>query len=253
MQRINHLRAAAQIQPRSTIRGYVTAIRRTIPYAADFLPHHADDDRPQGRLRLPGCPKALVDSERILTQLRAEGYEVSAPTTTPTWSWSTRAVSSIRPSAGDPRSHRRSDQGKRQGHRHRLPRRGRRRVSGDVHPKVLAVTGPQQYEQVVQRGARVMLPAGSRPVDRPRAAARHQADPAPLRVPEDLRRLQPPLHVLHHPVDARRTGSRPVGDVLDEAEHLVKSGVKELLVISQDTSAYGVDVKYRTVSGTASR
>src|SRR5258705_8814875 len=58
MQWINHLRAAAQIQPRSTIRGYVTAIRRTIPYAADFLPTHADDGRPQGRLRLPRLPES---------------------------------------------------------------------------------------------------------------------------------------------------------------------------------------------------
>ena len=95
-------------------------------------------------------------------------------------------------------------------------------------------------------GARAPAEA-ARSVRRPRAAAGHQADADALRVPEDQRRLQPSLHVLHHPVDARRPRvSRPIGEVLAEAEHLLQAGVKELLVISQDTSAYGVDVKYRT-------
>ena len=59
-------------------------------------------------------------------------------------------------------------------------------------------------------------------------------------------RLQPPLHLLHHPVLRGDLVSRPIGDVMREAENLVNAGVKELLVVSQDTSAYGVDVKYRT-------
>ena len=71
--------------------------------------------------------------------------------------------------------------------------------------------------------------------------------PVALRLPEDFRRLQPSLQLLHHPGHARRPGlKRPIGEVMREAEALVKAGVKELLVISQDTSAYGVDLRYRT-------
>jgi ribosomal protein S12 methylthiotransferase len=65
-----------------------------------------------------------------------------------------------------------------------------------------------------------------------------------LRVPEDLRRLQPPLQFCIIPSMRGDLASRPIGEVLREAEKLVKAGVKELLVISQDTSAYGVDLKY---------
>ena len=71
-----------------------------------------------------------------------------------------------------------------------------------------------------------------------------KSDAAPLRLSEDRRRLRPPLHVLHHPVLRGRLASRPAGDVLREAEKLVHAGVKELLVISQDTSAYGLDLRY---------
>ena len=78
------------------------------------------------------------------------------------------------------------------------------------------------------------------------SAGRHQAHAQALRLSEDQRGLQPPLHLLHHPVDAWRPGVAPVGDVLKEARALFAGGVKELLVVSQDTSAYGVDVKYRT-------
>ena len=76
------------------------------------------------------------------------------------------------------------------------------------------------------------------------AAAGHQADAAPLRLFEDLRGLQQRLQLLHHPALRGRLASRPIDEVLREAERLVAAGVQELLVISQDTSAYGLDLGY---------
>ena len=108
---------------------------------------------------------------------------------------------------------------------------------------MLAVTGPQQYESVVDAVHRAAPPAHDPFLDLvpPR---RHQADAAPLRLPEDFRRLQQPLHFCIIPKLRGDLVSRPAADVLREAERLVTAGVKELLVISQDTSAYGVDIKY---------
>ena len=82
--------------------------------------------------------------------------------------------------------------------------------------------------------------------NRSHSHAGRQVNPASLRLFEDLRRLQSSLPVLHHPSLRGDLVSRPIGDVMREAEQLVRSGVKELLVISQDTSAYGVDLKYKT-------
>jgi ribosomal protein S12 methylthiotransferase len=118
----------------------------------------------------------------------------------------------------------------------------------NIHPQVLAVTGPQQYEQVV--------------------GAVHQYLPKPERKHEPFIDLVPPQGIKLTPrhyaylkisegcnhrctfciIPSLRGDlvSRPVGDVMDEAERLVKAGVQELLVVSQDTSAYGVDTKYRT-------
>jgi ribosomal protein S12 methylthiotransferase len=121
----------------------------------------------------------------------------------------------------------------------------------EMHPSVLAVTGPHATQEVMD-AVHANLPKPHDPfVDLVTRAphiwcGRHQAHAAPLCLPEDQRGLQPPLHLLHHPVDAWRSGLAPVGDVLNEARALFEGGVKELLVISQDTSAYGVDVKYRT-------
>jgi ribosomal protein S12 methylthiotransferase len=123
-------------------------------------------------------------------------------------------------------------------------------AKGDIvrktHPRVLAVTGPHATAEVMRE---VRGTCRSRTIrTRPRAALshRHQAHARALRLSQDRGRLQSPLHVLHHPVDARR--SRQPADRRSAARGrvLVKAGVKELLVISQDTSAYGVDVKYRT-------
>ncbi len=193
-----------------------------------------------------GCPKALVDSERILTQLRLEGYEVS-----PTYDGADVVVVNTCGFIDSAKQESLEAIGE------ALAENGRVIVTGCMggdeaairaaHPGVLAVTGPHQYEQVV--------------------AAVHQWAPAPAAhdpfvdlVPPQGIKLTP-RHYAYLKIaegcnhkctfciipDLRgRLVSRPVGEVLDEAERLVKSGVRELLVISQDTSAYGVDIKYRT-------
>jgi ribosomal protein S12 methylthiotransferase len=118
-----------------------------------------------------------------------------------------------------------------------------------MHPSVLAVTGPHATQEVMD-AVHANLPKPHDPfVDLVPGAfgcGRHQAHAAALCLPEDQRGLQPPLHLLHHPVDARRPGVAPGGRCAEGSKALFEGGVKELLVISQDTSAYGVDVKYRT-------
>jgi ribosomal protein S12 methylthiotransferase len=193
-----------------------------------------------------GCPKALVDSERILTQLRMEGYEIVATyqdadvVVVNTCGFIDTAKAESLEVIGEA-----------------LAENGKVIVTGCmgveesairlVHPSVLSVTGPQQYEQVVM--------------------AVHDAAPPNLNhnplidlVPPQGIKLTPRHYAYlkisegcNHscsfciiPSMRGKLVSRPVGDVLDEAQRLVKSGVKELLVISQDTSAYGVDIKYRT-------
>ena len=193
-----------------------------------------------------GCPKALVDSERILTQLRMEGYDVVSTyqdadvVVVNTCGFIDSAKAESLEVIGEA-----------------IKENGKVIVTGcmgveesairNVHPSVLAVTGPQQYEQVVN--------------------AVHDAVPPNLNhnplidlVPPQCVKLTPRHYAYlkisegcNHscsfciiPSMRGKLVSRPVGDVLDEAQRLVKAGVKELLVISQDTSAYGVDVKYRT-------
>ena len=191
-----------------------------------------------------GCPKALVDSEQILTQLRAEGYGV-APSyqgadlvVVNTCGFIDSAVQESLDAIGEALA----ENGK-------VIVTGCLGAKGDVvqktHPKVLAVTGPHAKDEVM--------------------AVVHQHLPKPHDPFEDLVPPQgiklTPKHYAYLKISEgcnhRCTFciipsmrgdlvSRPVHDVMREAENLVKSGVKELLVISQDTSAYGVDVKYRT-------
>ena len=154
-----------------------------------------------------GCPKALVDTERIITPLRAEGYALSREHGARISSSSTPAASSTA---------RRRNRSKRSARR--WPRTARssspaawapsRRRSPTSYPNALAITGPQQYESVVDGGASRGA-AAARPVPRSGAAAGHQAHAAPLRLSEDFRRLQQPLHVLHHPEAARRSRLAP--------------------------------------------
>ena len=191
-----------------------------------------------------GCPKALVDSERILTQLRAEGYLV-APSykdadlvVVNTCGFIDSAVAESLDAIGEA-----------------LAENGRVIVTGclgakgsvvqDAHPKVLAVTGPHATDEVM-RAVHEHLPQPPDPhIDLipPQGIKLTPRHYAYLKIAEGCN------HRCTFCIIPSMRGdlvSRPVGEVMQEAENLVKAGVRELLVISQDTSAYGVDVKYRT-------
>ena len=191
-----------------------------------------------------GCPKALVDSEHILTQLRAEGYLVS-PTyedadlvVVNTCGFIDAAVEESLDAIGEA-----------------LAENGRVIVTGclgakgdivrETHPRVLAVTGPHATAAVMD-AVHTHLPKPHDPYtdlvppQGIRLTPRHYAY---LKISEGCN------HRCTFCIIPSMRGnlvSRPIGDVMQEAQNLVHAGVKELLVISQDTSAYGVDVKYRT-------
>jgi ribosomal protein S12 methylthiotransferase len=191
-----------------------------------------------------GCPKALVDSERILTQLRAEGYLISPSyaeadlVVVNTCGFIDSAVDESLAAIGEA-----------------LHENGRVIVTGclgakgnvvrETHPRVLAVTGPHATDEVM-RAVHAHLPKPHDPfVDLVppqgiRLTPRHYAY---LKIAEGCN------HRCAFCIIPSMRGplvSRPIGEVMSEAETLVEAGVKELLVVSQDTSAYGVDVKYRT-------
>jgi ribosomal protein S12 methylthiotransferase len=189
-----------------------------------------------------GCPKALVDSERIITRLRSEGYQLSGSyegadlVVVNTCGFLDSAKAESLDAIGEA-----------------LSENGKVIVTGclgkeeglirGTHPKVLEVTGPHQYEAVVSAVHTHLPPTHDPKVDL---------------VPESGLRLTP-RHYAYLKISEGCNNrcsfciipsirgdlvSRPANAVLKEAEALVKAGVKELLVISQDTSAYGVDVKY---------
>ncbi|WP_410211056.1 30S ribosomal protein S12 methylthiotransferase RimO [Aquirhabdus sp.] len=192
-----------------------------------------------------GCPKALVDSERILTQLRIEGYEVAADysgadlVVVNTCGFIESAVQESLDAIGEA-----------------ISENGKVIVTGclgkdeakirSMHPSVLKVTGPQAYQDVMN--------------------AVHEYVPQPPEhnpyldlVPPQGIRLTPKHYAylkISEGCNHRCTFciipslrgdlvSRPIGNVMEEAQNLVNAGVKEILVISQDTSAYGVDLKYK--------
>lgn len=193
-----------------------------------------------------GCPKALVDSEQILTQLRAEGYEISPSyddadlVVVNTCGFIDSAVEESLDAIGEA-----------------LAENGKVIVTGclgakeggDVvkkaHPQVLAVTGPHALPEVMS-AIHTHLP--------------QPHDPYTSLIPPQGIRLTPRHYAyvkISEGCNHRCTFciipsmrgdlvSRPIHEVMQEAEHLVNAGVKELLIISQDTSAYGVDVKYRS-------
>ncbi|MFW3572565.1 30S ribosomal protein S12 methylthiotransferase RimO [Kosakonia cowanii] len=191
-----------------------------------------------------GCPKNLVDSERILTELRTEGYDVvpsyddADMVIVNTCGFIDSAVQESLEAIGEA-----------------LNENGKVIVTGclgakedqirEVHPKVLEITGPHSYEQVLAHVHHY--------VPKP------QHNPFLSLVPEQGVKLTPRHYAylkISEGCNHRCTFciipsmrgdlvSRPIGDVLSEAKRLVDAGVKELLVISQDTSAYGVDVKHR--------
>jgi ribosomal protein S12 methylthiotransferase len=191
-----------------------------------------------------GCPKALVDSEMILTQLRAEGYDIS-----PSYEGSDLVVvntcgfidAAVRESL-DAIGEALAENGK-------VIVTGCLGAKGDVvrktHPSVLAVTGPHATQEVMS-AVHAHLP-------RPHDPYTDLVPPQGIRLtPKHYAYLKISEGCNHRctfciiPSMRGDLVSRPIGDVMQEAENLVKAGVKELLVISQDTSAYGVDVKYRT-------
>ncbi len=193
-----------------------------------------------------GCPKALVDSEQILTQLRAEGYAISPSyqdadlVVVNTCGFIDSAVEESLDAIGEA-----------------LAENGKVIVTGclgakengavvkKAHPQVLAVTGPQALPEVMS-AIHMHLP--------------QPHDPYTSLIPPQGIRLTPQHYAYikisegcNHRctfciIPAMRGDliSRPIHEVMQEAEHLVNAGVKELLIISQDTSAYGVDIKYRT-------
>jgi ribosomal protein S12 methylthiotransferase len=191
-----------------------------------------------------GCPKALVDSERILTELRAEGYLI-APSyrqadlvVVNTCGFIDAAVEESLQAIGEA-----------------LAENGKVIVTGclgakanvvrQAHPRVLAVTGPHATEEVMS-AVHAHLPKPHDPyVDLipPQGVKLTPGHYAYLKISEGCNH-----RCSFCIIPSLRGGlaSRPVGEVMREAETLVKAGVKELLVISQDTSAYGVDLKYRT-------
>jgi ribosomal protein S12 methylthiotransferase len=189
-----------------------------------------------------GCPKALVDSERILTQLRAEGYEV-APSyeaadvvVVNTCGFIDAAVDESLDAIGEALEH-----------------NGRVIVTGCLgakperilarHPRVLKVTGPHAYEDVVGAVHQHLPPRHEPfldlvPPQGVRLTPRHYAY---LKVAEGCNNR---CSFCIIPAMRGRLASRPIDEVLREAERLTAAGVKELLVISQDTSAYGADLRY---------
>ena len=195
-----------------------------------------------------GCPKALVDSERILTQLRIEGYEITphyedaGVVIVNTCGFIDAAKEESLEAIGEA-----------------VSENGRVLVTGCMgrgedaetirtrHPKVLGISGPAAYEEVLGT-VREVLPH------------RHQPNPLVDLIPAQGVKLTPRHYAYlkisegcNHrcrfciiPSIRGDLVSRPIGSVMEEAEGLVRAGVRELLVVSQDTSAYGVDLKYQT-------
>jgi len=193
-----------------------------------------------------GCPKALVDSERIITQLRSRGYRIVGGyeqadlVIVNTCGFVEAAIDESLAAIGEA-----------------LAQNGRVLVTGclgtqpqrllERHPQLLGVTGPQAYERVIA--------AVERHLPRPH-------DPLTDLVPPQGLRLTPPHYAYLKisegcnnrcsfciiPALRGRLQSRPLDEVMHEAEQLVRAGVRELLVISQDTSAYGSDLRYRSVA-----
>jgi len=193
-----------------------------------------------------GCPKALVDSERILTQLRVEGYEVS-----PSYEEADIVVVNT---CGFIDS---AKQESLDTIEEAMKANGKVLVTGcmgaqadlitEAHPGVLGITGPQAYEQVVSQVHDHVPPPSDHdpfidlvPPQGIKLTPRHYAY---LKISEGCNHS---CSFCIIPSMRGKLRSRPVNEVLEEAERLAAAGVRELLVISQDTSAYGVDIRYQT-------
>ena len=189
-----------------------------------------------------GCPKALVDSERIITRLRAEGYELARKhdgadlVIVNTCGFLDSAKKESLSAIGEA-----------------MAENGKVIVTGCMgaepeqieaaYPGVLSITGPQQYESVLEAVHRAVPPAHNPHIDLvpPQGVKLTPRHYAYLKISEGCNNR---CSFCIIPKLRGDLVSRPANEVLREAERLVKAGVKELLVISQDTSAYGVDIKY---------
>lgn len=195
-----------------------------------------------------GCPKALVDSERILTQLRSDGYEV-----TPNYEDAGVVIVNTCGFIDSAKAE------SLEAISEAVQENGRVLVTGcmgkgddaqriqDLHPNILGISGPAAYEEVVG-AVHEVIPMTRKP------------DPLNDLIPAQGIKLTPRHYAYlkisegcNHrckfciiPSMRGDLVSRPIGDIMREAEALVRAGVRELLVISQDTSAYGVDLRYRT-------
>ncbi len=194
-----------------------------------------------------GCPKALVDSERILTRLRAEGYGVS-----PDYSGADAVIVNTCGFLDSAKAESLEAIGE------ALNENGKVIVTGclganpeyisGAHPSVLAVTGPHQYEQVLD-AVHKAVPAKPNPFIDLLPAANISLTPrhySYLKISEGCNHR---CKFCIIPDMRGKLQSRPAHAILREAEKLVSNGVKELLVISQDTSAYGVDIKHAETKG----
>jgi ribosomal protein S12 methylthiotransferase len=194
-----------------------------------------------------GCPKALVDSERILTRLRAEGYAIS-----PDYSGADAVIVNTCGFLDSAKAESLDAIGE------ALKENGKVIVTGclgaepdyirEHHPKILAVTGPHQYEQVLDAVHLAVPPSPDPFIDLLPASGvtltpRHYSY---LKISEGCNHK---CKFCIIPDMRGRLQSRPAHAVLREAEKLVDAGVRELLVISQDTSAYGVDIKHASDKG----
>ncbi|MDE3080930.1 MAG: 30S ribosomal protein S12 methylthiotransferase RimO [Paracoccaceae bacterium] len=194
-----------------------------------------------------GCPKALVDSERILTRLRAEGYAIS-----PDYRGAEAVIVNTCGFLDSAKAESLDAIGE------ALRENGRVIVTGclgaepdyirEAHPKILAVTGPHQYEQVLDAVHAAVPPSPDPfidllPAQNVTLTPRHYSY---LKISEGCNHK---CKFCIIPDMRGRLVSRPAHAVLREAEKLVEAGVRELLVISQDTSAYGVDIKHAEAKG----
>ena len=207
------------------------------------LPTDARPGQPRIGMVSLGCPKALVDSERILTRLRAEGYAIS-----PDYAGAEAVIVNTCGFLDSAKAESLEAIGE------ALDANGRVIVTGclgaepeyitGAHPKVLAVTGPQQYEQVLDAVHAAVPPSPDPFVDLLPASGvsltpRHYSY---LKISEGCNHT---CKFCIIPDMRGKLSSRPHAAIMREAERLVDAGVRELLVISQDTSAYGTDVKGR--------
>ncbi|MCC6001051.1 MAG: 30S ribosomal protein S12 methylthiotransferase RimO [Pararhodobacter sp.] len=208
------------------------------------LPERGRPGQPSIGMVSLGCPKALVDSERILTRLRAEGYAIS-----PGYDGADAVIVNTCGFLDSAKAESLEAIGE------ALAENGRVIVTGclgaepeyitGAHPRVLAVTGPHQYEQVLDAVHAAVPPAPDPFIDLipPQGIKLTPRHYSYLKISEGCNHA---CRFCIIPSMRGRLQSRPAHAILREAEKLVAAGVRELLVISQDTSAYGLDLKHAT-------